>query len=432
MFPYISIVLKILWISVFSVLGLIIIRIVNPIFLEGHSDWNAPPAFLAAGLLLVVLLPGCLQRIGVRNRFVRILTAWRRVLGVLMYLAALVHALFLLDYIPQFSGGEIVLFDLVTATGLVSLTLLLPVLVTSNSFSVRFLGRFWKILQRMTYLVIPLVAVHFWEAGEAALSVLYVVFTVFVILSYLIKGYQRKSLLSSTIIGILGTTLIAGVVLFFSLKYLYFDPRTVALQKEFMEIKTRIDEIASEHDILRSRSQDELSGLDDARARLLEFEQIIAEEEVIAEEKARAEEVARIALEEELRREKEAKQKEEEEIEAAQVAAEAEAARIAALSDYKDGTYTGVGNYSTDKGDKTERIDVRISIANDIVEGVEIISHAKANKSVKYVNRFNKDIGGIVVGKDIDTLDVHGIGGASDTSTGFRTALGSIKAQAQQ
>lgn len=117
--------------------------------------------------------------------------------------------------------------------------------------------------------------------------------------------------------------------------------------------------------------------------------------------------------------------------ERAAAAARAEAERMAVLYDYKNGRYTANGPYVTDRGKVTESLDVTLTINKDIVTSINLVGHLVKTKSHKYHAKFEKEIGSVVIGKDIDSLNVHGIGGASDTSTGFRVALDRIKAQAK-
>lgn len=400
--------------AIVIILCLIGLRMYNPEILSGYEDWNAPTAYLATILLLVVLLPGVLTRFGISAAKLKYLIVYRRTLGILMYLAALIHFLFLIDYLPWFSDGLIKSFDALTASGIASVIILLPVLLTSNNLSVRLLGRWWKVVQRITYIILLFVVIHLWQSGQIVLAVIYGIFIALIISSYFMQSI-RKGASPMRMLAILAITiLVTAGLTYLTLLLLFKRPQDAAMQKELDQYKSRTTELESAMEGAMQEISDTKSELLKQQIRVKEFEKIEQDKKDVQEAAAQAE-AERIAEQERIAAE-----------------AKAEAERIAALTTYRNGTYTGIGSYSTDKGKKTERIDVKLSISGDVVRGVEIISYAKANKSVKYVGRFNKDIAGIVVGRRVDSLDVHGIGGASDTSTGFRTALASIKAKARQ
>lgn len=95
---------------------------------------------------------------------------------------------------------------------------------------------------------------------------------------------------------------------------------------------------------------------------------------------------------------------------------------------YTDGTYTASGDYVSPHG--PEQVDVTLTLANDIVESVTVVGHGDNPDSQRYQGFFVDGIAAEVVGKDIDTLDVHKVGGSSLTSGGFNQALEKIKAEA--
>ncbi len=205
---------KILAILIIGVMGLIGMRMLNPEFLSGMSKFNEPPAIIATFLLLAVLYPGMLQRMGMPARLLKYPVIWRRTLGITMYLAALVHFLFLIDYLPWFSDGLIKNLDALTASGICTIVLLLPVLLTSNNASVRFLGKRWKLIQRTTYLILPLITVHLYKTGETPLMILYVITCILIITSYFMKVIKKGT---SPVV----TAVVASAVIAFALGFAY-------------------------------------------------------------------------------------------------------------------------------------------------------------------------------------------------------------------
>lgn len=95
---------------------------------------------------------------------------------------------------------------------------------------------------------------------------------------------------------------------------------------------------------------------------------------------------------------------------------------------YTDGTYTATGTYQSPNG--TESLDVTLTIADDIVTAVEVVGHADNPDSERYQGEFIGGISDIVVGQDIDELAVDRVAGSSLSSTGFKAALATIKADA--
>lgn len=108
-------------------------------------------------------------------------------------------------------------------------------------------------------------------------------------------------------------------------------------------------------------------------------------------------------------------------------AAEAEAQAPVDAS-YRDGSYQANGTYESPNG--SENIIVLIVLENDIVTDVEITTNPNNPTTANYQGQFADGIGELVIGEDIDTLDVTVVAGSSLTSNGFREALTAIKAEA--
>jgi uncharacterized protein with FMN-binding domain len=108
-------------------------------------------------------------------------------------------------------------------------------------------------------------------------------------------------------------------------------------------------------------------------------------------------------------------------------AAEADA-EVPIDASYRDGTYQANGTYESPNG--SENIIVLIELENDIVTDVEITTNPNNPTTANYQGQFASGIGDIVIGEDIDTLDVTVVAGSSLTSNGFREAIAAIKAEA--
>ncbi|MET9202935.1 calcium-binding protein [Gordonia sp. NPDC003585] len=97
--------------------------------------------------------------------------------------------------------------------------------------------------------------------------------------------------------------------------------------------------------------------------------------------------------------------------------------------EYKDGTYTATGEYTRPGGQ--QEVGVTVTLANSIITGVTIDTSFAKGPSAEYQGKFSSGISAVVVGKNIDDIDVHKVSGSSLTSGGFNQAIENIKTQAQ-
>jgi len=95
---------------------------------------------------------------------------------------------------------------------------------------------------------------------------------------------------------------------------------------------------------------------------------------------------------------------------------------------YADGTYTADGSYATPES--VESISVTITLEDDIVTDVEVTGNPQKRESEDYQSKFIGGIASVVVGQDIDDLQVSRVAGSSLTSGGFNDAIETIKAEA--
>lgn len=95
---------------------------------------------------------------------------------------------------------------------------------------------------------------------------------------------------------------------------------------------------------------------------------------------------------------------------------------------YRDGTYQANGTYQSPNG--SENIIVVLELESDRVTDVVITINPNNPTTANYQGQFADGIGALVIGEDIDTLDITVVAGSSLTSAGFREALTAIKADA--
>ena len=100
----------------------------------------------------------------------------------------------------------------------------------------------------------------------------------------------------------------------------------------------------------------------------------------------------------------------------------------AADTTYTDGTYTDTGSYTAPSG--TETIEVTITLKDDTIESVQVVGEATDPQAKLHQGEFINGIAGVVVGKNIDEIQVDKVGGSSLTSAGFNAAVDAIKAEA--
>ena len=98
-------------------------------------------------------------------------------------------------------------------------------------------------------------------------------------------------------------------------------------------------------------------------------------------------------------------------------------------STYRDGIYTTDVSYQVPSG-QFEPVKVTITLDNDIITDVElkfegIVGTSRLNQA-KFVGAYEP----LVIGKDIDSLNLSRVGGASLTTGAFNNALQKIKADA--
>ncbi len=96
---------------------------------------------------------------------------------------------------------------------------------------------------------------------------------------------------------------------------------------------------------------------------------------------------------------------------------------------YKDGTYTAAGDYQTQES--IASITVTITISGGTVTDSSVAGTARSRESKAYIADFIAEYKDFVEGKQLGSLQVSRIAGASLTSRGFNEALNAIRSQAQ-
>jgi uncharacterized protein with FMN-binding domain len=95
---------------------------------------------------------------------------------------------------------------------------------------------------------------------------------------------------------------------------------------------------------------------------------------------------------------------------------------------YADGTYTADGSYATPES--VETITVTVTLEDDVITAVEVTGDPQKRESEQYQGEFIGGIADVVVGQDIDDIQVSRVAGSSLTSGGFNEAIETIKSEA--
>lgn len=95
---------------------------------------------------------------------------------------------------------------------------------------------------------------------------------------------------------------------------------------------------------------------------------------------------------------------------------------------YADGLFRAVGDYISPAG--PQGISVAVQLKDDTVAWVMVTPRTFIGEPAEFQNKFAKAAPDEVVGRDVDTITVSRLAGASLTSDAFNQALADIKAQA--
>lgn len=116
---------------------------------------------LALLMFLTTLMPGIFKRFGVFPLLSSSIVMFRRNIGILMFLTALVHSFYSFTiFVIMTSQFNPDILSSREILGSLSLMILLPAWLTSNDYSQKRLGKFWKMIQRVTYLSLITIFIH--------------------------------------------------------------------------------------------------------------------------------------------------------------------------------------------------------------------------------------------------------------------------------
>ena len=142
------------------------VAVYNSYFMEVYSI-GGKLGEISLILYILTLLPGMITRLqwmpSVTTLVGSIITPFRRHLGILMFITAWMH-FSLTTSLPQLIANgfdtskiELMLFQWM---GQIAWWLLMPLWLTSNDTSMKYLGKWWKRVHRLTYIALFLIFFH--------------------------------------------------------------------------------------------------------------------------------------------------------------------------------------------------------------------------------------------------------------------------------
>lgn len=115
---------------------------------------------LALLIFSAILLPGMARRFRVKIPFVSVITFFRRQLGITMFLLAFWHYATVRLATQLMYGISLSRIPFFEVAGMTALFLTAPLFFTSNNWSVRILGPWWKRIHRLVYVIVWLLFLH--------------------------------------------------------------------------------------------------------------------------------------------------------------------------------------------------------------------------------------------------------------------------------
>jgi hypothetical protein len=98
-------------------------------------------------------------------------------------------------------------------------------------------------------------------------------------------------------------------------------------------------------------------------------------------------------------------------------------------SPYKDGEYTVTGNYVSPGGPR--EVGVVITLKDGVITESKFEKKAEDPTSIKFQGEFADNYQPLVIGKNIDEVNLTKVAGSSLTPKGFNDALEKVKAEAK-
>ncbi|MCC6711539.1 MAG: ferric reductase-like transmembrane domain-containing protein [Candidatus Pacebacteria bacterium] len=158
-----QVIKKISYLLMAGLISFFCLTLINKSYRIYWNELGSKSASISLVLFWITLVPGILKRFQFKSIFIPIrviLMLFRRQIGILMYLFALTHY-FWSRFLPIWLiNGDLLSFSLFEFFGLGAFMLAFPMFITSNELSVNKLGKLWKTIHSVTYIIIWLLFLH--------------------------------------------------------------------------------------------------------------------------------------------------------------------------------------------------------------------------------------------------------------------------------
>lgn len=142
--------------------------------LKGYwSTLGRYSARIVSLLFITTLIPGIIIRFRPSDKILNLISPillYRRQFGMWAYIFVFYHFMWSNFLFKLTSGNLIGSINPIEATGMAAFILLTPLFITSNDYSVRKLGKRWKQIHRLIYIIVWFVFLHIavqnWEYKE--------------------------------------------------------------------------------------------------------------------------------------------------------------------------------------------------------------------------------------------------------------------------
>lgn len=144
---------------------------------------------------------GILQRFQAKGVFQKIqlfLMKYRRYLGIIMFNFSFIHFMWMRGF-SMIQNGIPTIVPLYQVFGTITLILLLPLVLTSNNYSVKKLGKFWKKLHYLVYPVMFLLVFHTALQGQDYALIYGLPSAIILLIQLYLHIYYRQKLTRKTV-----------------------------------------------------------------------------------------------------------------------------------------------------------------------------------------------------------------------------------------
>lgn len=148
--------------------------------------------------LILASIPGIARRFGIKHKIFVLLSMFRRHLGIATYMFVFMHVSTMF-YIPLLAGlkPNQLLSTAFQLAGFGANVLLFVMFLTSNDFSTKRLGIWWKRIHSVVYVVIWLVFIHTYLQRISIWSVIIGIAALSQVASFAYQRYMKKKAFSA-------------------------------------------------------------------------------------------------------------------------------------------------------------------------------------------------------------------------------------------